>query len=127
MGFMIKFSLRSIFFKCKVFFFLLTCVFLLCFMACNSNREFLSHDLQEQMSKKREVQNAKGKEEFKITLKTPKPKKKQTYYWYKFGNIHNSESSYDGYLLNDTYTKFDNNLSLLEKGVFVKGLKTILS
>lgn len=121
---MIKLFFRKIQSELKKAFFIIACTFLFFFTACNANREFLSQDLQEQMSRKRTVQNTDDREELQITLNTPKPKKKRKYYWFRFGDIHITSSNYSGYLLDGTYNKFNNNFGLLEKGIFHEGLKT---
>lgn len=51
-------------------------------------------------------------------------KTNKTYYWYKAGEIHHSQSNIGGSVLHDSYTKYYRSNQLAEKGDFNFGLKT---
>lgn len=52
---------------------------------------------------------------------SPKPSK--TYFWFKFGEIHATQSDVGGVVLHDSYKKFFKQNQLIEKGDFNMGLK----
>ncbi len=47
----------------------------------------------------------------------------KVYYWFKAGEIHNSQSGVGGELLHDRYIKYYRSKQLAEKGLFYYGLK----
>lgn len=61
--------------------------------------------------------------EFYTTNKKIKTNKDKIYFWFKGGNIHNSQSGFGGELLEDKFTKMYLNNQLAEQGFFKKGLK----
>jgi hypothetical protein len=70
------------------------------------------------------MSNRQFKETVYVTDKTPKPKGKRYYYWYKSQKVHFSQNNYGGELLDGEYIKHYNSNQLAEKGNFKKGLKS---
>jgi len=52
-----------------------------------------------------------------------KPKSGKKYYWYGTNRIQSTVGDYTGRVLDGTYMAFDDSGSLIEKGIFEKGLK----
>lgn len=72
---------------------------------------------------KKRITDKEFRYEFYVTHKEPEIKSQRTYYWFKAGAIHNSESGIAGQLLDDAFEKFYLNNQLAEKGEFRKGLR----
>ncbi len=77
-----------------------------------------------ELSVHRKVINDKGGREIVyVTDKTPEPKGKRMYHWYKSRKVHTSQNNYAGELLDGEYLKYYPDSQLAEKGVFKNGLK----
>lgn len=61
--------------------------------------------------------------EFYVTDKQVSPKGEKTYYWFKGGKIHSTQSGLTGSILNGPYIKMYLSNQLAEQGNFKKGLK----
>ena len=70
------------------------------------------------------ISDANFKYEFYTSYKKITPSGGKTYYWFKGGAIHSSESGIGGELLNDKFAKFYHGNQLAEAGQFEDGLKT---
>lgn len=77
----------------------------------------------EELKLKKKITDKEFRYEFFVTEKKAETKENRMYYWFKGGEIHNSESGISGHLLNDSFEKFYLNNQLAEKGMFNKGLK----
>ena len=80
----------------------------------------------ETLANRKIISNKGYKEIVYITDKTPKPKGKRFYHWYKTRELHTSQNNYAGKLLTGEYLKYYPNNQLAEKGYFEKGLKVAL-
>ena len=77
-----------------------------------------------EMSLNRKVINEDGfREIVHVTDRTPVPKTKRTYYWYKTRSVHSSQDNYAGELLDGDYIRYYPNNQLAEKGTYTKGLR----
>lgn len=70
------------------------------------------------------ITDAAFKYEFYTTQESINPKEGKTYYWFKGGAIHNSQSGMAGELLHGKYTKMYLSNQLAEQGEFTNGLKS---
>ncbi|WP_298487862.1 hypothetical protein [uncultured Maribacter sp.] len=69
------------------------------------------------------ISDREFKEDFFVTDKTPKPKGKRLYHWYKSQEIYASQNNYAGELLDGPYIKHYYSNQLAEKGDFSNGIK----
>jgi hypothetical protein len=69
------------------------------------------------------ISDADFRYEFYTTQKEATPKINKTYFWFKGGVIHNTQSGIVGELLHGKYTKMYHSNQLAEQGFFRKGLK----
>ncbi|MGK4569003.1 toxin-antitoxin system YwqK family antitoxin [Flavobacterium sp. 3HN19-14] len=69
------------------------------------------------------ITDTEFKYEFYTTDKVITPKENRTYYWFKGGAIHNSQSGMAGLLLDGDFTKMYLNNQLAEQGEFSNGLR----
>lgn len=90
---------------------------------CATNHKLLSENFQNDLLNKRVIEKINNREELTITHKTPRPKNNKSYYWFRNGEIHISKGAYEGFLVNNSYTKFNKKGGLLKKGMFKVGVK----
>jgi hypothetical protein len=69
------------------------------------------------------ISDADFRYEFYTTNKDKKVKTNKTYYWFKGGAIHNTQSGVAGELLHGKFTKMYHSNQLAEEGFFRKGTK----
>lgn len=101
----------------------LTVVLVVFLLSCNSQQEFLSNNLQEEMASRRVVNDTSGQQVFYLTDKVVPLHKNTEYTWYRNGKVHTTMGNYSGTLLNGDYEQFDTDYNLKSKGEFSRGVR----